>query len=54
MCERVVSEDPFFIVHGPDKYKTRRICDEPVDDSLSALKLIPDLLLFTQMKICST
>ena len=47
MWERVVFEDPFFIVYGPDKYKTQRMCDEAVDDSLAALKLISDLLLFT-------
>ena len=39
---RVVSEDPFMIVYLPDKYKTQRMCDEAVDDSLEALKLIPD------------
>ena len=42
MCVRVVSEDLFLIVYCPDKYKTQRICDEAVDDSLVALKLIPD------------
>ena len=25
----------------PDKYKTQRLCDEAVDDSLVALKLVP-------------
>ena len=29
------------IVYCPDKYKTPRICDEALDDSLAALKLIP-------------
>ena len=42
MCDRVVSEDPFLIVYCPDKYKTQRMCDEAVDDSLVALKLVPD------------
>ena len=32
MCGRVVSEDPFLILHCPDKYKTQRMCDEAVDD----------------------
>ena len=39
MCDRVVSKDPFLIVYCPDKYK---MCNEAVDDSLAALKLIPD------------
>ena len=42
MCDRVVSEDPFLIVYCPDIYKTQRMYDEAVDDSLAALKLIPD------------
>ena len=42
MCDRVVSEDPFLIVYCPDKYKTQSMCDEAVDDSLAALKLVPD------------
>ena len=42
MCDTIVSEDPFLIVHYPDKYKTQRMCDKAADDSLGALKLIPD------------
>ena len=42
MCDRVVSEDAFLIVHCPDKYITQKLCDEAVDDSLAALKLIPN------------
>ena len=42
MCDTVVSEDPFLIVYYPDKYKTQRTCDKAADDSLGALKLIPD------------
>ena len=38
----VVSEDPFLIEYCPDIYKTQRMCDEDVDDSLAALKLFPD------------
>ena len=41
-CVRVVSENPFLIVYCPNKYKTQRMCVEAVDDSLAALKLIPD------------
>ena len=32
----------FLIIYCPDKYKTQRMCDEAVDDSLVALKLISD------------
>ena len=42
MCDRVDAEDTFSIVYCPHKYKTQRMCDEATDDSLSALKLIPD------------
>ena len=39
MCDRLVSEDSFLIVYSLDKFK---LCDEVVDDSLAALKLIPN------------
>ena len=32
-----------------DKYKTQRMCDEAVDDSLPALKLIPDWFVTSKM-----
>ena len=65
MRDSSVSEDPFLIVYCPDKYKTQRMCDKAVDDSLAALKLISYwfvtskmikkfLLLCTQMKTYST
>ena len=38
----VVSLYPFSIVYCPHKYKVQRMCDETVDDSLAALKLISD------------
>ena len=28
MCGRIVSEDHFFIIYCPHKYKTQRLCDE--------------------------
>ena len=49
MCDTVFSEDPFFTVYCPDKYKTQRMCDETVDDSLAALKLIPDWFVTSKM-----
>ena len=42
MCDKVVSGDPFLIVYCPDKYITQKMCEDAVDDSLAALKLIPD------------
>ena len=32
-----------------DKYKTKRMCDKAVDDSLAALKLIPDRFVTSKM-----
>ena len=46
MCDIVVSEDSFLIVYCPDKCKNQRMCDKAVDDSLAALKLIPDLFCY--------
>ena len=45
----VVSLYSFFIVYCPDKYKTQRMCDEVVDDSLAALKLIPNGFVTSKM-----
>ena len=42
IIDKVVSEDPFLIVYCPDKCKTQRMCDWFADDSLAALKLLPD------------
>ena len=38
-----------FIVYCPDKYKTQTLCDEAVDDSLAALKLLPDWFVTSKM-----
>ena len=46
MCDIVVSEDSFLTVYCPDKCKNQRMCDKAVDDSLAALKLIPDLFCY--------
>ena len=42
MCDIVVSLYPFSIVYSPDKSITQKMCDEAIDDSLAALKLILD------------
>ena len=47
MCYRV--EDPFLIVYCPDKYKTQRMYDEAVDDSLAALKCFPEWFVTSKM-----
>ena len=44
-CDRVVSEDLFLIMYCTDKYITQKI----VDDSLAALKLIPDWFATSKM-----
>ena len=49
ICDRVVSEDPFFVVYCPDKYKTQRMYDEAVDDSLAALKLVSNFFVTSKM-----
>ena len=49
MCDRVVPEDPFSIVYCPDKYKTQRMCEEAVDDSLAAWKIIPNIFITSKM-----
>ena len=49
MCDRAVSEDPFLIVYCPDKYKTQKLCDEAVNDSLAASKLIPDWFVTSEL-----
>ena len=36
MCGRVISK--VMVVYCPDRDKTLRMCDEPVDDCLAALK----------------
>ena len=52
------------MIYCPDKCKIQRMCDEAVDDSLSALQLIPNwfvtnkmvkkfILLCTQMMVYS-
>ena len=51
-CATVVCEDSFLIVYCPNKYKThkiQKICDEAVNDSLSALKLIPNWFVPTEI-----
>ena len=42
MSDSIVSEYHFLIIYWSDKYKTQRMCDKDVDDSLAALKLFPD------------
>ena len=41
ICDIVVSLFLFLIVYCSDKYIIQKMCDEAVDDSLTASKLIP-------------
>ena len=49
ICNLPVSLYPPFMVYCPYKYITREMCDETVDDSLAALKLIPDWFVTSKM-----
>ena len=49
MCDRGSHKDHFFIVFCSDKYKTSAMCDEAVDDSIAALKLILDWFVTSKM-----
>ena len=49
MCDVVVSLYPFLIVYCPGKYITQKMGDEAVDDSLAALKLIPNWFFLSKM-----
>ena len=48
MCDTIVSEDPSLTVYCPDKYITREMCDEAVNNCLAPLKLI--LICLLQLK----
>ena len=45
----IVSEDPFFKQYCSNRYKTQRMCDEAIDDSLAASKFITDWFAATKM-----
>ena len=49
ICDIVVSLYLFLIVYCPDKYKSQRMYDEAVHDSLAALKLILDWFAISEM-----
>ena len=42
MCNKAVFEDPFMLKYCHDRYKTHKMCDKAVDDSLPALKFVLD------------
>ena len=42
MCDKAVSNYPFMLKSSLDRYKTQEMCDQAVDDFLSALKFVPD------------
>ena len=45
----MVSLYSFLIVHCPDKYKSQKMCDEPVDDCLAVFQFIPDWFVISNM-----
>ena len=49
MCDRAVSDYPFLIVYCPNGYMTKTLYNDTVDDSLSALKLIPNCCVTSNM-----
>ena len=49
ICDKVVSEDPSLIPSCPDKYITQRMCDEAIDYSLAALKVILNWFVTSKM-----
>ena len=49
MYDSVVYKDPFILMYCPNKHKSQRLCDEAVDNSLAALKFIPDWFLTSKM-----
>ena len=49
MCDRVISEDPFMLIYCPNRYKNQKMCNEGVDDCLTALKFIPNWFVTSKM-----
>ena len=39
---KVVSEEPFMLKYGLDRYKTQEMCDKVADAFLPTLKFVPD------------
>ena len=44
MWDKVVSEDPFILKSGLDKYKAQEMCEKAVDVLLPTLKFVPGQL----------
>ena len=49
MCNRIVFEELFMLIYCPDKCKSKKMCDEAVDNCLAALKFIPDWFFTSKM-----
>ena len=52
MRNRALFEDPFLIVYCLNKYIIQRFCDKAADDSLKALKVIPNLVVTSKTFYC--
>ena len=50
MCDRVISEDPFFHDILSVKYIIQKMCNKAVEDSLTTLKDIPDWCVTSMIK----
>ena len=51
MCDTAVSKNVKMLKYCHDKYKTQEICGKAVDDSITALKWVPDWFVSSKMKL---
>ena len=49
MCDKAVCNDPFMLKHYLNRYKIQKICDKAVDNFLTALNVVSDLLVTSKM-----
>ena len=49
MCNSIIRDDPFSIIHVPDQYKTQQMYDKAVDYCLAPLKFVPDWFFTSKM-----
>ena len=49
LCDRVISGNPFLVAYRPDQYKTQKICNKAVYDSITVLKPIPNWFVTSKM-----
>ena len=49
MCDTVISNGPSLVVYCPDNYKSQIMCEEAVYNCVTALKLVPDWFLLSEI-----